>query len=322
MMKLGIIGYGKIGARHHQVFDALGAKIIASCNRSEAGRNRAKEAGIEKTYGSYQDMLEKERLDGIICSTSLFNNYEVAKELIPYGIPMLLEKPPGTSIEELDALIVLQEEYNTSVMLATNRIWYSVLYEAIRDIGGRDKIQGVHVMWSENPKQLKEKRGFTDKQVKTRNFSNSIHGLSILQFLCGTLAEFASVGHRGKGQFDWNMNLQGISDRGTIGQFTSSWSTILPWRLTFYGNQNIYDFTPLEQCVCTNLNTREKYEIKGADFDKAFKPGFYMQAKHFLESLGTGKMIPEVNLQNARVLFNYADELTNIFEDEADCSIR
>ena len=95
MNKLVIIGYGKIGKAHKNVFNNLGAKIVASCNRSEAGNAKASEDGIKNTYTSYHKMIELEKPDGIICSTSIFNNYAVAKEVIPYGIPILLEKPPG-----------------------------------------------------------------------------------------------------------------------------------------------------------------------------------------------------------------------------------
>lgn len=310
MIKLGIIGYGKIGSKHHQVFDALGAKVITSCNRSEAGRQRAKEAGIPNTYSSFHEMLKKEKLDGVVCATSLFNNQQVAKEIIPYQIPILLEKPPGTSLVELEELISLQEQHKTLVMLATNRIWYSVLHKAIEDIGGLDQIEGVQVMWSENPQRLKEKRGFTDEQIRTRNFTNSIHGFSILHFLCGELSDYHVAGLQGDGFYRWNMSLQGVSNRGVVGQFTSSWSSILPWRLSFYGQNKIYDFAPLEQCTCTDLTNRTKKQILGEAFDKDFKPGFYLQGKAFIDAIQNGNLISSATLQEGRYLFNYAEAVT------------
>jgi len=312
-MRLGIVGYGNIGAKHHRVFDALGAKVVASCNRSEKGREKAKQAGIAKTYASYTEMIEQEALDAIICSTSIVANFEIAKALIPYRIPLLLEKPPGTSIEELETLIQLQEEYGTLVMLATNRIWYSVLRKAVADIGGLESIEGVEVMWSENPQYLKEKRGFSNEQIKRRNFTNSIHGFSILQFLCGDIENIQVIGHRGRNAFDWNMSLQGVSKRGVVGRFVSSWQSNLPWRISFYGNNKIYDFTPLEKCTCTSLSTREQKIIEGDVFDKEHKAGFYLQAKHFLQALDTKEVSHDSTLQNARSIFYYAQKVTGIF---------
>ena len=323
MKKLGIVGYGKIGAKHHKVFAALGAKVVASCNRSEAGREKAKQAGVPSTYASYIEMIEQEELDALICSTSIFTNFEVTKKLIPYKIPLLLEKPPGTSIEELETHIQLQEEYGTLVMLATNRIWYSVLRKAVADIGGLDNIEGVEVMWSENPKSLKENRGFSDEQIKSRNFSNSIHGFSIFQYLCGDLENIHASGHRGKNEFDWNMSLQGVSKRGVVGRFVSSWQSILPWRVSFYGHNKIYDFAPLEKCTCTNLLTRDQKIIEGEEFDKEQKAGFYLQGKHFLAALIDKNIPNDATLQNARSLFKYANAVTECFvSSEGICKVR
>ena len=322
MIKLGIIGYGKIGAVHYQVFKSLGADVVASCNRSEVGRQRAKEAGVSRTYGSFHSMLEEETLDGVICSTSLFDNHQTAKEIIPYKIPILLEKPPGTSVEQLEELIALQDQYDTMVMLATNRIWYSVLQKAIEDIGGLSQIEGAQVMWSENPQRLKDDRGFSDEQIRTRNFTNSIHGFSLLHYLCGELVDFQVSGHQGDGLFSWNMCLQGVSERGVVGQFTSSWSNALPWRLCFYGQNKIYDFAPLEQCVCTDLSTRQRKGIDGGNFDQKFKPGFYLQGENFLKGIKSHQIPPAVTLQNARWLFHYASAVTTLFPNEADCCTR
>lgn len=317
IVRIGIVGYGKIGAKHRAVFETLGAEVVASCNRSEAGRASANQSGIKNTYASPKEMIEKESIDALVCATSLFNNYEVAKTLIPFQIPILLEKPPGTSMVELENLVELQKKYGTLIMLATNRIWYSVLHNAIEDIGGLDKIEGVQVMWSENPERLKIKRGFKTEQINNRNFSNSIHGFSILQYLCGDLIDFQVFAQKGKRDFDWNMSLQGVSKNGIIGQFTSSWSSILPWRLSFYGGNKIYDFAPLEQCICTNLSNKEQKEIKGEAFDKEYKPGFYLQAKHFLKAINTKRVHKEASLQNALYLFKYADALTNIIHKES-----
>ncbi|MBT6434016.1 MAG: hypothetical protein HOK28_13030, partial [Deltaproteobacteria bacterium] len=45
MMRIGIVGYGNIARKHIEVFRALGCEIAASCNRSEAGRERAQQEG-------------------------------------------------------------------------------------------------------------------------------------------------------------------------------------------------------------------------------------------------------------------------------------
>ena len=320
-LKLAIVGYGKIGRAHRKVFEAQGATIIATCNRSLEAREKASAEGIPNTYEDITALLEQEALDGIICSTSIFNNFEVAKRIIPYKIPLLLEKPPGTSIEEVETLIQLEQDYQTPVMVATNRVWYSVLRKAVDDIGGLDQIKGVDVIWSENPNRLQE-RGFTTEQIHNRTYSNSIHGLSILQYLCGGLDNFSVSGIQHEGVFQREMSLQGLSKKGTLGRFYSSWSNILPWEVRFYGNDKYYVFKPLEQCIARNLDTREEYKIEGAEYDNTFKAGFYLQAEHFIKSIKGNPIPQEVSLDTSLELFKYAKALTNQFRLNADRSFR
>ena len=215
--------------------------------------------------------------------------------------------------------MTLQEEYGTPIMLGINRIWYSVLRNAVDHIGGLGNIEGVQVQWSENPTHLK-KRGFTNDQIYSRNFTNSIHGLSILNYLCGELVNISVNGTNNNKEFGWNMALQGISITNKIGQFISSWSSVLPWRFAFHGNNKIYEFEKLETCTYTNLKTREKTILLGEDFDQKFKPGFYLQAKSFYSVLN-GMAIPdEATLCQAKILFRYANALTNLFLHEDSCA--
>lgn len=305
LKRLAIVGYGNIGAEHHKVFEALGCEVVASCNRSEKGRSRAQASGIEKTFTSIHQMIDDTNPDGIICSTSLFNNYSVCKELIPYRKPILLEKPPGTTFGELNQLIELQEKCETQVMVATNRIWYSVLHKALEDVGGIKEVESVAVVWSEDPIRLRDKRGFTDQQVASRNFSNSIHGLSLLHFLCGPFDRPNLFFNKRSGYFQYNLHLSGVSQRGVLGSFHSSWTHRLPWTLSFYGGQKSYVFSPLEACKVTDYLKGTEYFLSPELYDRKYKPGFYLQAKKFLQNDSD-----RYNLKSVKHLYKLASQLS------------
>src|SRR5262249_7640568 len=105
MTKIAIVGYGGFAPKHLEVVRALGATVVASCNRSEQGRMRARvECGIPAAYDSISEMVEKERPDGLICTVSFESQHPVGMELLAMGIPTLVEKPPGTSLAQLDEL--------------------------------------------------------------------------------------------------------------------------------------------------------------------------------------------------------------------------
>lgn len=310
MKKIGIIGYGKIGENHRRALEALGAEVICSANRSKEGRTNGKAAGIPKQYADYRQMLTNEDLDGVVCSTSLFSNFRVALDVISTGLPLLLEKPPGTSEEELEQLIAAQKKSKSIVQVATNRVWYTVFDQAIHEIGGLSEVQNIRMEWSENPYRLMEKRGFNKSQVLSRNFSNTIHAFSIINKFAGAVHFPQVYIHKGKNEFDYEMAFQGISEREVGVQFISSWSNPIPWSISVYGNSKYLRFAPLEQCVCKNLQTGEKVTFEGDNFDKEFKPGFYNQAKHFLSLLDGGGQDSLTKLTSMRILFEYAKILT------------
>ena len=63
-MNLALVGYGRIAPKHLEAFRALGARFVACCNRSAAGRAKAtSEGGIEHTYASIEEMLDRHRPD-------------------------------------------------------------------------------------------------------------------------------------------------------------------------------------------------------------------------------------------------------------------
>lgn len=296
-IKLALIGYGRIAPKHLEVFRDLGCDIIASCNRSESGRNKALNEGkIPRVYDSINKMIACEKLHGIICCASFDQVYHAAKEIIPFSLPVLLEKPPGSSLDEIDELQVLAEKYNTPIMVGLNRRYYSIFNRAILDAGGFEAITAVFIEWSESPKHFLN-RGFNQEQVKKMIFGNSLHGLDLLTHFAGKINDpMIAVRNLGSG-FRWLMSLQGISDRGVLVNFNSTWDCPGRWRFTFCTRGKRYIFAPLETCTVIDEMNHENQHIKPDDVDNKYKPGFYNQAKQFIELIkkSNSKQIPDLN---------------------------
>ena len=209
-MRLAVVGFGSIAERHQDVFRDLGVAVVASCNRSEVGRERARTRGIPGIYSELGTMLRSERPDAVLCCPSVHQNFHVARELLKHGVPTLLEKPPGTSLAQLDELIVRAREHSTPVLVGLNRLHYSVLANAISDAGGLEQLRSVRIEWSENPSRLM-RRGFTPDQILRRNCSNSIHGLCLMVYLAGPLVSSTIHAKRLSGRFAYQ-EIQGGYD--------------------------------------------------------------------------------------------------------------
>ncbi|MEM9074498.1 MAG: Gfo/Idh/MocA family oxidoreductase [Myxococcota bacterium] len=307
-MKLGIVGFGKIAARHLEVFRALEVDVVAAANRSEDGRVKAKEAGLA-TYASADELLAQESVDAVLVTTSLTENFEAAKALIPRGIPMLLEKPPGTSIPEVEELATLAETHGTPVLVGFNRLHYSILGRALEHAGGLEAVTSVLVEWSENPPHL-ARRGFSERQIARRNFSNSVHGLSLLAYLAGRISNPVAIASRRSPPFGLSMSLQGISERGTVATFVSSWDSQVPWRLRFVAAGHVYSFAPLEACEVVSPS-RERTRLEPASYDDTYKPGFFGQAKVFLDVVRSRRVPAAHDLRAAVNVVELAHALTD-----------
>jgi predicted dehydrogenase len=311
MKRLALIGYGRIAPRHLEVFRALECEIVASCNRSERGRQKASsEGGIPRTYSDAAAMLDKERPDGVICCASADQMANAAGKILPFGIPTLLEKPPGISLSELAVLKASAAEHKTPVMVGLNRRYYSVLTSAIEDAGGPDAITAVFVDWSEEPEYLLRDRGFSPQQVAQRVYGNSLHGLDLLAFLSGDIPAPSVIGRSYGEPFRWMMSLQGVSQRGVLATFQSTWDSPSRWRLVFCSRKRRYQFAPLESCVVSELEKKETRTIEPDELDKKFKPGFYRQARTFLEMINTRQVPPLHGLESAEQSMVLAELLT------------
>ena len=283
-MRVCIVGYGNIAKKHIEVFQSQGATIVASCNRSEINNNLARqEAGIENTYTDVHEMIKKMKPDAIIVCVSTENIFNVTKELITtYRIPLLVEKPPGTSLQELNQLIELKNKYQVCVQVAVNRRHYSVIKNAITDMGGIDKITTVSIEWSENPDRAIKEKGYTFEKTSKLIYANSIHGIDTLIYLGGKLVNPTLITKNLDNRLRCHMSVVGISDQDKLLSFSSSWDNPVPWRIVITAENKRYVFAPLETCNVSDIKGNH-YNIEPDENDKRFKAGFYEQAKHFIE---------------------------------------
>lgn len=118
MLNIGVIGYGFIGkvhAQHYMNNENVGRVIIA--DPLEVNRKGAEKIGL-KTYESFEDMLNSEKLDGVSICTPHHTHRDITLRVMDFKIPILLEKPVATSRDEIRELIEKGERSNIKVMVA------------------------------------------------------------------------------------------------------------------------------------------------------------------------------------------------------------
>jgi predicted dehydrogenase len=298
-MRVCIIGYGNIAKKHIEALRAHGCEIVASCNRSESGNELARqEGGIPRTYTDHISMIETEKPDAVVNCVSFEHIFAITKSLIPFGIPLLIEKPAGLSVAETKELIALQIQYGTKVQVAMNRRHYSIFHNAIDEIGGKKNIEMLGLEWSETPLISKQKKGLDDIRIGQYIYSNSIHGIDMLDFFSGGIEDFQTYCSTSEGFFNLQMTLSGKSRTGILINYSSTWGSPVPWRFVLYGNNKRVEFAPLETCRVFSDNSPNFINLMPEKFDTDFKAGFYLQAKSFLDLVVSNKKKNEHSLDS------------------------
>lgn len=313
-IRLVVAGFGDMAQKHVGVFRALGAKVVAAANRSEKGRWKAEQEGeIERTYNDAVAMVEVERPSAILVTASILSQPELIQKLIPFGLPMLVEKPPAVSAAAWGVLRKQVEAHHVPFMVALNRRYYSVYQRALDLMGGVESVTSVSVEWSENPAKMLT-LGHPAELLPYLTFATSIHGLDLLILFGGVPVKAETWGRNldASGQtLKWQMGFHGTTDRDARVMFQSSWDVPGRWRLVVDAPGVRMVSAPLETAMLLDGSAAPRIIEPSAE-DQQFKAGFHGQAAAFLELVRdhSYRTWPMASLDEVTAGMQLAEDLT------------
>lgn len=138
MLKIALIGCGEHSKGNHAVPLARYASrhageisLVAACDLT---RSRAeefcREHGFARAYTDVEKMFEDENIDACVSVMPMDRIAEVGIKLLERRIPCVIEKPLGTSIEEVERLARVAAVTGTPHMVSVNRRFMPLLNRA------------------------------------------------------------------------------------------------------------------------------------------------------------------------------------------------
>ena len=111
MMKIGVVGIGRMGRYHVNILSTLtNVKLTAVCDANEDSVNKiAKDYDIDG-FTDYKKFLSK--VDAIIIAVPTFLHYKFASEAIKAKKHVMIEKPITRTVYYAEKLIELAEKNN------------------------------------------------------------------------------------------------------------------------------------------------------------------------------------------------------------------
>lgn len=116
-VKVAVVGLGPFGLNHVEAFQANPkCELVAVVTRNvEQARSVATQYGIPNAYGSVEDLLANEQLDGVSIVTAGEVHKEQTLQVLAAHVPVLLEKPITLNYD--DALKILEAEKNSDAFV-------------------------------------------------------------------------------------------------------------------------------------------------------------------------------------------------------------
>ncbi|MFM0325318.1 Gfo/Idh/MocA family protein [Caballeronia glebae] len=252
--RIAVAGAGYIGQAHLGVAQASASCTLgAIVDPAPAAVAIAEKAGVP-LYRTLDELLAKDRPDGIVLATPNQLHVEHARICIAAGVPILLEKPIAPTVEEAQTLVDEVERSGVNVLIGHHRAHSPIMARAkqVIDEGRLGKL--VAVMGSAvffKPDEYYASAPWRREPGGGPILLNMIHEVHNLRMLCGDIVAvqaFASHATRGFPVEDTvAINLRFAS--GALGTFMLSDTAACPrsWEQTSQENK-AYSTYPDEDC--------------------------------------------------------------------------
>jgi myo-inositol 2-dehydrogenase / D-chiro-inositol 1-dehydrogenase len=308
--KLATVGCGEHATGSHGPSLALyaarhpGTELVACCDLDpgKAERYRAR-FGFARAYTDLRRMLDTERPDAVSLVAPVELTCELACSIFEWGFPLLLEKPPGRTPDEVDRMIAAAG--GIAHQVAFNRRFAPLVQELRREMD-------AHVA----PAELQHVRyEMTRVDRREPDFSTTaIHGIDAVRYLAGS--DYAEVRFRyqplpGGGTGVANIFLDAVMASGATAHLAfCPLAGVVVERAavhardhTFYVHLPMWDTFDAPGRMQHLEKGRLVREATGPELAVAPAPcvhgGFYAEYEAFLDALGAGRP-PSPSLKEAR----------------------
>lgn len=189
-IRVGFLGAGDISVLHAAaVKKCPGAELAGLWNRNqERARQRAAEFGC-RNYASPEELCADPALDAVFVLTNLETHLEYTQLALNHGKHVLVEKPVGVSVAEIEAMDRLAKSKNLCVLPGHNYVYEAGMKRTRELVDGGDlgRIVSAYVMYNiHHPEEVAKRYPGVVRQILT-------HHSYILLYLVGAPTELCAM---------------------------------------------------------------------------------------------------------------------------------
>jgi len=284
---LWLIGAGAMAQEYAKVLLACGQHFVV-VGRGELSASIFQEkVGCVVRRGSLETALQTEKApEQAIVVVGIEQLASTAVELIKAGTKrILLEKPGGMNLAEIESLDKHAAKYGTQVLIAYNRRFYGSVRQTRQRIfedGGVLSAKFEFTEWSHVIAPLQNASVVKKHWV----LGNSSHVIDLAFHLIGRPMDW-KCWH--SGSIDWHPTAArfagaGVTDQNVLFSYMADWQAPGRWGLELLTAKRRLILRPVEQLQVIPLGEVRAEVVKPSDkFDQDYKSGLYLQTQAFLE---------------------------------------
>jgi len=187
MIRLALVGCGEHAENGHAIPLARYKSeypdeiaLVAACDiRIERAQKFCERYGFKVAYGSIDELLTREEIDGCIAVVPPEQISETGILLLKRHIPCVVEKPLGSDSAEVEALAKNAVESGTPNMVSVNRRFMPFLNHALQWAGDAGSIRYLRCTMARHARSEPE---FI--------WATAVHAVDTLRYIAGEVGEF------------------------------------------------------------------------------------------------------------------------------------
>ncbi len=284
-------------------------QLVAACDLDERkAAEFCRSFGFLRPYTDLHQMLEDEKPDACVCIMPINHIVETGIELLDRRIPSVIEKPLGTSLEDIERLARVARETQTPHMVSVNRRFMPYLNETrswLQDLAPLRYVRATQVRHARNEEDF--------------IWSTAIHVVDALRYMAGEIKSFHVERITSDGTAAWYL-ISFQSEDGPVGQIEIlPTSGMVEESYEFFGERFRARVTAGSGTQRTLELWQDNELVRAATSDESepedLRNGAYQEVEEFIGSLSKGKhpypSIEEI-LPSARICFAIADSVTQL----------
>ncbi len=286
-MSLWLIGAGAMARDYARVLLGLDLAFEVIGRGVDSAVEFEKATGQQVRTGGLADALRAGRAPKkVIVAVGVEQLAPTTAELIRSGVKwIMVEKPAGLDLAEIQSLNLIAEEHGASVVIAYNRRFYGSVQRArqcITEDGGVLSAQFEFTEWSHIIASLVKGAGVKERWL----LGNSTHVIDLAFHLIGRPLDWKCWR---AGSFDWHpaaarFSGAGITEQDVMFSYLADWQAPGRWGIELLTAKRRLILRPMEQLQVMPLGTVKIGAMESLDnLDKDYKPGLYRQTQAFLE---------------------------------------